>query len=275
MKLKDISIQNLENLLIKNQNKNNESNNYAYNTMVENKIMEPEKKNSNIKNDNENIIYNKLNNITEPTNNQIQNNNININSELNKKYFDSKKEENMKNNLSEFISDEGEITDLDEMLKHSNIVNNRKDEQTKVVKKETDDLAEIANQIEEYNQSNRKSGKKNSNIETSDSNNLISHSNQAQKNESTAPEFDLNKNNNDVQTNIQNLEGMEDNENVDNDEQYNNEENENNLNNENNGENMEIIDNYDDKFYNDINNINDIDNEYENYDENINYEQGQ
>ena len=54
-----------------------------------------------------------------------------------------------------------------------------------------------------------------------------------------------------------------------------NEENQKDLNNENIEENMELIDNYDDEFYNDINNINDINNEYENYDENINYEQEQ
>lgn len=273
LKLKDINIKNLENLLTKNQKKNDDSNNYIYNTMFENRNEGPIKNDSYMKYDDTNIIYNRLNNINEPENNQNNKNNSN-----------SKKEENVKNNISEFISDEGKVTDLENIkindiqnlnININNIINNKNDEQIKVVKKETDDLAEIVNQIEEYQQSNRQSGKKHSNFETSDSNNPINHSNQAQKNESTEPEFDLNKNKNNVQINNQNLDEIDAIENIDNNEQNNNEENQNDLNNENSEENMELIDNYDDEFYNDINNINDINNEYENYDENINYEQEQ
>ena len=173
--------------------------------MFENRNEGPIKNDSYMKYDDTNIIYNRLNNINEPENNQNNKNNSN-----------SKKEENVKNNISEFISDEGKVTDLENIkindiqnLNINNNINNKNDEQIKVVKKETDDLAEIVNQIEEYQQSNRQSGKKHSNFETSDSNNPINHSNQAQKNEITEPEFDLNKNKNNVQKNDQNLEEIE------------------------------------------------------------------
>ena len=211
----------------------------------------------------------------EPKNSEF---NYTSNDELNNKYFDSKKEENNQNKTSSnMITDEGKATDLDEILRKNNQINdiqnlnidnfvnnNSEKEPTKVVKKETDDLGEIANQIEEYNQSNRQSSKKPSHIEHSDSNNPINSSrkeqikeNNEEKNEIDNPnleEIENNENKNLDYFNQNNIEGQSN-------EQINNDEN-----NENDQECMEIIDNYNDDYYN---NINDINNEYENYDEEV------
>ena len=289
-KQKDIIIQNLENYLNSNQkNINNNSYRNKYNQIYNNKDNENNynyniSKNPNQiqysnelnkKYDDTNIIYNRLNNLHEPKNSEF---NYTSNDELNNKYFDSKKEENNQNKTSSnMITDEGKATDLDEILRKNNQINdiqnlnidnfvnnNSEKEPTKVVKKETDDLGEIANQIEEYNQSNRQSSKKPSHIEHSDSNNPINSSrkeqikeNNEEKNEIDNPnleEIENNENENMDNVNQNNIEGQSN-------EQINNDEN-----NENDQECMEIIDNYNDDYYN---NITDINNEYENYDEEV------
>ena len=289
-KQKDIIIQNLENYLNSNQkNINNNSYRNKYNQIYNNKDNENNYNYNILKNPNQiqysnelnkkyddtNIIYNRLNNLHEPKNSEF---NYTSNDELNNKYFDSKKEENNQNKTSSnMITDEGKATDLDEILRKNNQINdiqnlnidnfvnnNSEKEPTKVVKKETDDLGEIANQIEEYNQSNRQSSKKPSHIEHSDSNNPINSSrkeqikeNNEEKNEIDNPnleEIENNENKNLDNVNQNNIEGQSN-------EQINNDEN-----NENDQECMEIIDNYNDDYYN---NINDINNEYENYDEEV------
>ena len=223
--------------------------------------------------DDTNIIYNRLNIIDEPKNSEF---NYTYNEELNNKYFDSKRDENNQNNISNnLITDEGKATDLDEILRKNhnindiqnlnidNIVNsNSEKEKIQVVKKETDDLGEIANKIEEYNQSNRQSSQKPSHIENSDSNNPInsSHKEQAKENNEEKNEIDN-----------QNLEQIENNEVPDNIEQNNIEAQSNELinNDENSNENdqksLEIINSSDDYY----NNINDINHEYENNDEEV------
>ena len=287
-KQKDIIIQNLESYLNTNQrNINNSSNKNIYNQKYNNKTYENDY-NNNIseiqeqfqhysepfrKYDDTNIIYNRLNIIDEPKNSEF---NYTSNEELNNKYFDSKRDENNQNNISnKLITDEGKATDLDEILRKNNNINdiqnlnidnivnsNSEKEKIQVVKKETDDLGEIANKIEEYNQSNRQSSQKPSHIENSDSNNPInsSHKEQAKENNEEKNEIDN-----------QNLEQIENNEVPDNIDQNNIEAQSNELinNDENSNENdqksLEIINSSDDYY----NNINDINHEYENNDEEV------
>ena len=280
-KQKDNIIQNLESYLNSNQKKiNSDSNKYIYkkifntktnennnNLETQNQIQNSNK--SNKKYDVTNIIYNKLNNVNEPKNSEF---NLTSNEELNNNYFESKKEGNNNITTSNLVSDEAKATDLDEILKQNNkindiqnlnndnIVNKSEKEPIKVVKKETDDLLEIANQIEEYNQSNRQSTKKPKNNETSESNNPINSSHKEPKKESSEPKnekgnqnaelIDADKDDDKAMQNY--IEGQS------------NEQIDNNENNENEQEKPEIIDNINDDYYN---NINDINNEYENYDE--------
>ena len=287
-KQKDIIIQNLENYLNSNQkNINSNSNKPTYSQIYNNKTNENNYNISEIpeqiqfsnelnkkKYDDSNIIYNRLNNINEL---KIPEFNNTSNEELNNKYFDSKREEiNNQNNISSnVITDEGKNTDLDEILRQNNKINdiqnlkinnivnsNSEKEPIKVVKKETDDLGEIANQLEEYNQSNRQSSKKPSHFEHSDTNNPI---NSSHKESTKQNKEEKNKMNN------LNLEEIKDKENFDSIEKNNiegqsNKQINNDENNENEQENMEIIDNFNDDYYN---NINDINNEYEINDEEL------
>ena len=281
-KQKDNIIQNLESYLNSNQKKiNSDSNKYIYKKMFNTKTNENNNNNletqkqiqnsneSNKKYDVTNIIYNRLNNVNEPKNSEF---NLTSNEELNNNYFESKKEGNNNITTSNLVSDEAKATDLDEILKQNNkindiqnlnndnIVNKSEKEPIKVVKKETDDLLEIANQIEEYNQSNRQSTKKPKNNETSESNNPINSSHKEPKKESSEPKnekgnqnaelIDADKDDDKAMQNY--IEGQS------------NEQIDNNENNENEQEKPEIIDNINDDYYN---NINDINNEYENYDE--------
>ena len=280
-KQKDNIIQNLESYLNSNQKKiNSDSNKYIYKKIFNTKTNEnnnnletqnqiQNSNESNKKYDVTNIIYNRLNNINEPKNSEF---NLTSNEELNNNYFESKKEGNNNNTTSNLISDEAKATDLDEIFKQNNkindiqnlnndnIVNKSEKEPIKVVKKETDDLLEIANQIEEYNQSNRQSTKKPKNNETSESNNPINSSNKEPKKESSEPKNEKGNQNaelidadEDDDKAMQNYIEGQSNEQIDNNE-----------NNENEQEKPEIIDNINDDYYN---NINDINNEYEIYDE--------
>ena len=281
-KQKDNIIQNLESYLNSNQKKiNSDSNKYIYKKMFNTKTNENNNNNletqkqiqnsneSNKKYDVTNIIYNRLNNVNEPKNSEF---NLTSNEELNNNYFESKKEGNNNITTSNLVSDEAKATDLDEILKQNNkindiqnlnndnIVNKSEKEPIKVVKKETDDLLEIANQIEEYNQSNRQSTKKPKNNETSESNNPINSSHKEPKKESSEPKNEKGNQNaelidadEDDDKAMQNYIEGQSNEQIDNNE-----------NNENEQEKPEIIDNINDDYYN---NINDINNEYENYDE--------
>ena len=280
-KQKDNIIQNLESYLNSNQKKiNSDSNKYIYKKIFNTKTNEnnnnletqnqiQNSNESNKKYDVTNIIYNRLNNINEPKNSEF---NLTSNEELNNNYFESKKEGNNNITTSNLVSDEAKATDLDEILKQNNkindiqnlnndnIVNKSEKEPIKVVKKETDDLLEIANQIEEYNQSNRQSTKKPKNNETSESNNPINSSHKEQKKESSEP-----KNEKDNQ-NVELIDADEDDDKAIQNyiEGQSNEQIDNNENNENEQEKPEIIDNINDDYYN---NINDINNEYEIYDE--------
>ena len=280
-KQKDNIIQNLESYLNSNQKKiNSDSNKYIYKKIFNTKTNEnnnnletqnqiQNSNESNKKYDVTNIIYNRLNNVNEPKNSEF---NLTSNEELNNNYFESKKEGNNNITTSNLISDEAKATDLDEILKQNNkindiqnlnndnIVNKSEKEPIKVVKKETDDLLEIANQIEEYNQSNRQSTKKPKNNETSESNNPINSSHKEAKKESSEPKNEKGNQNaelidadEDDDKAMQNYIEGQSNEQIDNNE-----------NNENEQEKPEIIDNINDDYYN---NINDINNEYENYDE--------
>ena len=280
-KQKDNIIQNLESYLNSNQKKiNSDSNKYIYKKIFNTKTKEnnnnletqnqiQNSNESNKKYDVTNIIYNRLNNVNEPKNSEF---NLTSNEELNNNYFESKKEGNNNITTSNLVSDEAKATDLDEILKQNNkindiqnlnndnIVNKSEKEPIKVVKKETDDLLEIANQIEEYNQSNRQSTKKPKNNETSESNNPINSSHKEPKKESSEPKNEKGNQNaelidadEDDDKAMQNYIEGQSNEQIDNNE-----------NNENEQEKPEIIDNINDDYYN---NINDINNEYENYDE--------
>ena len=280
-KQKDNIIQNLESYLNSNQKKiNSDSNKYIYKKIFNTKTNEnnnnletqnqiQNSNESNKKYDVTNIIYNRLNNVNEPKNSEF---NLTSNEELNNNYFESKKEGNNNITTSNLISDEAKATDLDEILKQNNkindiqnlnndnIVNKSEKEPIKVVKKETDDLLEIANQIEEYNQSNRQSTKKPKNNETSESNNPINSSHKEAKKESSEQKNEKGNQNaelidadEDDDKAMQNYIEGQSNEQIDNNE-----------NNENEQEKPEIIDNINDDYYN---NINDINNEYENYDE--------
>ena len=287
-KQKDLIIQNLESYLNINQRSiNNSSNKNIYNQKYNNKTYENDYNNnfSEIpeqiphlsepirKYDDTNIIYNRLNIINEPKNSEF---NYTSNEELNNKYFDSKRDENNQNNINNnLITDEGKATDLDEILRKNNNINdiqnlnidnivnsNSEKEKIQVVKKETDDLGEIANKIEEYNQSNRQSSQKPSHIENSDSNHPInsSHKEQAKENDEEKNEIDN-----------QNLEQIENNEIPDNIDQNNIEAQSNEIinnvenSNENDQKSLEIINSSDDYY----NNINDINHQYENNDEEI------
>ena len=280
-KQKDNIIQNLESYLNSNQKKiNSDSNKYIYKKIFNTKTKEnnnnletqnqiQNSNESNKKYDVTNIIYNRLNNVNEPKNSEF---NLTSNEELNNNYFESKKEGNNNITTSNLVSDEAKATDLDEILKQNNkindiqnlnndnIVNKSEKEPIKVVKKETDDLLEIANQIEEYNQSNRQSTKKPKNNETSESNNPINSSHKEPKKESSEPKNEKGNQNaelidadEDDDKAMQNYIEGQSNEQIDNNE-----------NNENEQEKPEIIDNINDDYYN---NINDINNEYENFDE--------
>ena len=282
-KQKDNIIQNLESYLNSNQKKiNSDSNKYIYKKMFNTKTNENNNNNletqnqiqnsndSNKKYDVTNIIYNRLNNINEPKNSEF---NLTSNEELNNNYFESKKEGNNNITTSNLVSDEAKATDLDEILKQNNkindiqnlnndnIVNKSEKEPIKVVKKETDDLLEIANQIEEYNQSNRQSTKKPKNNETSDSNNPINSSHKEPKKENSKQKNEKGN------QNVELIDANEDDDKIERNyiEGQSNEQIDNNENNENEQEKMEIIDNINDDDY--YNNINDINNDYENYGE--------
>ena len=175
---------NINNNLIKNSSKskaNNDKKIYKYNISdIENKN-KGEKINNKEFNKNlyRDIIYNRLNNVNIPNNlndiinnDKVENNfdvvNKNNKYEIHSDYFHSRKENSNMNEKSDFQTDEGNITDLDEIIKKNNEINanfdkkeslninNTNNNQKNIRTKETDDLGEIADQINKYNQSKSK-----------------------------------------------------------------------------------------------------------------------
>ena len=314
---------NSNNNLIKNTSKNKVNKIYKYNISD----IENENKNEQIinkklnKNLNRDLIYNRLNNINDPNyHNDIINNdkvekirNKKNKSEINSDYFSSRKENSNMNEKSVFQTDDGKTTDLDEIIKKNNeinakfgkkdnlLINSKNNAKKNLVTKETDDLGEIADQINQYKQSSLKQNN-NENGGLNNNNPINNSQNNRQENE----EYELDeKQLNHLNSEDNEKEPLEENEiNEDNLNDLNDEQNilNNDINNEDiynpeNGENnndynyflyknmlkeqakereeevvdesMDVIEGEDNFF----DNINDINNEYEIYNENQNQEE--
>ena len=255
----------------------------------------------------ENIIYNKLNNNKENNKQNI----ININNE----YFKEKQEGNSHLTNEEIKTDENKNNDLNEAINKNKEINKNNFGKNKdnndykpnvVQKKETDDLAEIAEQISQYNLRRNLSNKNQQNNNDQLINmQQINNEKESKEQENEEYEYDLNemilkndekseeklsteKNLETGEKLLNNLDINNDNVNV---QENNGEKNVNeeeleidNINEEN--DEHDNFDNYQnhykdeqnldgiehDDFYNDIKDINDIQNEYENDEEGDNYE---